>query len=113
MTFLFLSGISFLLSQSSAMIVIQTSVDDAHRGRVMALWTLAYLGVRPFASLIDGTAATLVGLRFAALLMTVPTLIGAALVFRLATRVPGPAIQDGSGLPPDPEQLLTDIERRP
>jgi MFS family permease len=84
--FLFLAGIGFLLSQSSATIIVQMSIDDAHRGRVMALWTVAYLGVRPLASLIDGTAATLFGLRFAAVLMTVPTLIGAVMVFRLIAR---------------------------
>lgn len=118
--FLFLAGVGFLLSQSSATIILQTSVDDAHRGRVMALWTVAYLGIRPFASLIDGTAATVVGLRFAALLMTIPTLLGALMVFRLMlqrrrTRDKDIEVaRDRTRLPVQPEQqVLGEIERSP
>lgn len=109
LVFLFLAGIGFLLSQSSATIILQTAVDDAHRGRVMALWSVAYLGIRPFASLIDGTSATLFGLRFAALLMTVPTLIGAIIVGRLVAtslrepRWPGPGIGDVTTVPATPD----------
>lgn len=118
--FLFLAGVGFLLSQSSATIILQTSVDDAHRGRVMALWTVAYLGIRPFASLIDGTAATVAGLRFAALLMTIPTLLGALMVFRLMlqrrrTRDKDIEVaRDRTRLPVQPEQqVLGEIERSP
>ena len=77
----------------------------------MAFWTVAYLGIRPLASLIDGTAATLFGLRFAAFLMTVPTLIGAVMVFRLIARTRSSSpVTESEGhpmeIPGPPEQQL-------
>lgn len=109
--FLFLAGVGFLLSQSSATIVLQTSVDDAHRGRVMALWTVAYLGVRPIASLIDGAAATLFGLRFAGFLMTVPTLLGAVLVFRLISQPADSSQEEIDARANDPDLSLPQRQR--
>ena len=57
---------------------LQLGVADHQRGRVMALWSVAFLGTRPLAALIDGGLATLVGARAATALMALPA-IGAAL----------------------------------
>ena len=48
----------------------------------MALWGVAFLGVRPIASLVDGLIATWLGLRYAAFLMALPVLAGAIYVAR-------------------------------
>lgn len=118
---LFLAGVGFLLSQSSATIILQTSVADAHRGRVMALWTVSYLGIRPIASLIDGSAAAIVGLRFTAVLMTIPTLIGAVMVIRLGAHERciregevDALLGDEPHLPPEPKRRIRgETERSP
>ena len=47
----------------------QLEVADNQRGRVMALWSLAFLGTRPFGSLADGALAQVAGLRVAAVVM--------------------------------------------
>lgn len=41
--------------------VIQTIVDDDKRGRVMAYWTMAYMGASPFGSLLAGSLAPVIG----------------------------------------------------
>ena len=48
------AGVGYLLTIIAATTAIQLGVDDEHRGRVMALWSIAFLGLRPFGSLIDG-----------------------------------------------------------
>jgi hypothetical protein len=62
------------------------------RGRVMALWSVAFLGLRPFASLLDGALAGAFGVRVAAIVLALPALGCAAWVaVRARTRGWGPA----------------------
>ncbi|HEX2851403.1 MAG TPA: MFS transporter [Acidimicrobiales bacterium] len=77
---LVVGGFGFLASNTTATTALQLGVDDSQRGRLMALWSVAFLGVRPFGSLVDGAVATGAGLRPAAVLMAVPAL-AAGLVF--------------------------------
>ncbi|HEX9342382.1 MAG TPA: MFS transporter [Actinomycetota bacterium] len=74
------AGGTYLAAQTQATTMIHESLDDARRGRVMALWTVAFVGTRPLASLADGALATVVGLRGAALLISLPLLAVALLV---------------------------------
>jgi hypothetical protein len=55
-------------------------VQERERGRVMALWGVAFLGTRPIASLIDGGLAKLIGVRAATIVLALPVIAGAALV---------------------------------
>ena len=80
---LFLGGIGFLSANTSATTLVQLEVDDAQRGRVMALWSVSFLGTRPFASLADGAIASRFGLRAAGLTMAVPALLVAVGLVRL------------------------------
>jgi len=66
------AGFGYLASQTSATTLVQLTVEDAQRGRVMALWSVAFLGMRPIASLLDGALADLCGIRAAAVLMAAP-----------------------------------------
>jgi len=50
--------ISFMASGNT---VIQTLVDDDKRGRVMALYTLAFMGMAPLGSLLAGWSASHIG----------------------------------------------------
>jgi predicted MFS family arabinose efflux permease len=99
------AGFCFLAAQTAATVVLQLKASDAERGRVMALWGVAWLGTRPLASLSDGAAARVIGLRGAALLMALPVLAGAALLLRRSVTSPpapptGPAPSASEANPP-------------
>jgi MFS family permease len=78
MILLVLAGFGYLASNTSATSRLQLEVEEAHRGRIMALWGIAFLGVRPFASLVDGAIASAAGVRTAGVVLALPALIGAA-----------------------------------
>lgn len=82
--FLFLAGIGYLASNTSATTRLQIGVGESERGRIMALWGVAFLGLRPLASLIDGAIAATFGVRPAGVILALPALIGAALILVLS-----------------------------
>ena len=73
-------GVGYLLASTAWTTALQEEVEDRMRGRIMGLWTIAFLGTRPIAALIDGAVADLAGPRVAVLVILVPlalvTLIG-------------------------------------
>lgn len=81
---LVVAGFGFLASNAAATTHLQMEVDDRQRGRVMALWGIAFLGIRPLGSLVDGALASAAGLRVAALAMTLPALLVAGALLLLA-----------------------------
>ncbi len=96
------AGFGFLAANTAAIKELQLSVDAAHRGRIMALWTVAFLGVRPLASLVDGAIASAAGPRVSALVMVVPALVLVGVLVlrgaRESTR--GPATGQSAVRPP-------------
>jgi MFS family permease len=58
---LLLVGFGMLLQTSSCSTVIQTVVDPSKRGRVMSLYSTAFLGMAPFGSLVSGYLAKHLG----------------------------------------------------
>jgi hypothetical protein len=89
---LFVAGFGYLASNTHATARLQLGVDAWERGRVMALWSVAFLGLRPFASLLDGALAAAFGVRVAAVVLALPALGCAAWVAaRARTRGWGPA----------------------
>lgn len=78
MTGLFVAGFGFLATMTAATATLQLEVEDHQRGRVMALWSVAFLGVRPVAALVDGAVATGLGVQAGALVMALPALVAAA-----------------------------------
>lgn len=75
--FLAAAGFGYLVSNTSATARLQLSVDEHERGRIMALWSIAFLGIRPLASLVDGAIADAAGVRVATVVMAVPAFAGA------------------------------------
>ena len=75
-----LGGAGYLASNTSATTRLQLGVAESQRGRIMALWGVAFLGVRPFASLLDGAIASVAGVRVAGVVLALPALAGAALI---------------------------------
>jgi MFS family permease len=61
-TFLLLFvGAGFVVQMAATNTVLQTIVDDEFRGRVMAFYTMAFLGTAPIGSLIGGVLADRIG----------------------------------------------------
>jgi MFS family permease len=83
---LVVAGFGYLASNASATSRLQLEVEDAQRGRVMALWSVAFLGLRPFASLVDGALAAAYGVRVAGVCLALPALGGALAIMILGTK---------------------------
>jgi MFS family permease len=84
---LFVAGFGYLASNTAATSRLQLEVEEAHRGRIMALWSVAFLGLRPFASLADGVLADAFGVRAAGACLAAPALLAAAAVARTSYRI--------------------------
>ena len=74
LAFLFIGGLGYLSSNAAATSRLQLGVDESQRGRIMALWSVAFLGIRPVASICDGALAAAAGVRVAAPVMALPAL---------------------------------------
>ena len=83
---LFVGGFGYLASNTSATSRLLLEIDEAQRGRMMALWTVAFLGLRPFASLVDGAIAGAWGVRTAGVVLAAPALAAAAAILVLDRR---------------------------
>jgi MFS family permease len=65
---LLVTGFSMMQQMSAGNMVIQTIVPEDKRGRVMSFYTLAFIGVGPFGSLLAGSVANALGARPTAIL---------------------------------------------
>jgi predicted MFS family arabinose efflux permease len=83
---LFVAGFGYLASNTAATTRLQLSVSESQRGRIMALWSIAFLGLRPLASIIDGAVADLFGVRAAGVLLALPALAGAVAIVAIGRR---------------------------
>jgi MFS family permease len=54
---LFFVGLGMIVQLATSNTVLQTIVDDDKRGRVMSLYTMAFLGMAPFGSILGGALA--------------------------------------------------------
>jgi MFS family permease len=86
--FVALAGVGYLASNVSATSRLQLEVAEDQRGRIMALWGVAFLGLRPLASLADGAVAGAFGVRAAGVCLALPVLVVAGAVLVSARRNP-------------------------
>ena len=77
-----LSGLGMMLQMAATITLLQTLVDDDKRGRVMSLYTMAFLGMSPFGSLLAGYLAGWIGASWTLLLGGLCCVLG-ALVFAI------------------------------
>ncbi|MEU8036671.1 MFS transporter [Streptosporangium sp. NPDC049078] len=82
-----LSGIGMTLAFICVTTLIQEKASDSVRGRVMALWFLAFLGVRPIATTATGVLADTAGLP-TSLIVAAVVIAGAAYLCRPAVLGP-------------------------
>lgn len=83
LAFLAVAGFGYLASNTSATSRLQLDVAEHHRGRIMALWSVAFLGLRPAASLLDGALAEAFGVRTAGVVLALPAFACAAAIVAL------------------------------
>jgi MFS family permease len=79
-----LTGAGYIVATMAFTTAIQSAVAERLRGRVMALWTIAFLGPRTFAAVVDGALADALGPRVAAACFAAPALLAAWFVRRTA-----------------------------
>ena len=58
---LIITGFGFMVQVAASNTLLQTTVDDSKRGRVMSFFLMAYFGTTPFGSLIAGSMSDRVG----------------------------------------------------
>ncbi len=81
------TAFSLMLQGSATNIIIQTAVDDRMRGRVMAYYTMAFLGMMPFGSLAAGALADQVGVALTLTIGGIVCALGGIATWRLKQRV--------------------------
>jgi MFS family permease len=84
--FLAIAGFGYLASNTAATSRLMLGVADEQRGRIMALWSVAFLGLRPAASLLDGALAGTFGVRTAGVVLALPALAAAAAILVVSYR---------------------------
>ena len=68
------AGVGYLLSNTGSQGLLFREAGEGQAGQVMALYSMAFVGVRPLISLVDGALADTLGIRQAAVIMTLPAL---------------------------------------
>ena len=63
-----LTGFGAMALIASCNTILQTVVEDDKRGRVMSLFTMSFIGMAPFGSLIAGALANIIGARYTLLI---------------------------------------------
>lgn len=92
-----IAGAGMTLSLTSISTLIQERLPDSLRGRVMALWSVAFLGSRPFAAAANGAIADVWSVE-AALVVVAAVLVAAAWACRPGRLRPVPVAACGRGL---------------
>jgi MFS family permease len=54
-------GFGFMVQMASSNTILQTVVEEGKRGRVMSMYTIAFMGMAPFGSLLAGFSAQHIG----------------------------------------------------
>jgi MFS family permease len=79
MALLFVTGFGMMVQIASSNTILQTIVDDDKRGRVMSLYTMSFMGMAPFGSLLAGSLASKIGAPHTLLISGIVCLLAAAL----------------------------------
>jgi MFS family permease len=78
MLMVFIAGMGMMQGMAASNTVIQTIVSDDKRGRVMSYYTMAFMGMAPFGSLLAGTMAHRFGAPWTVIINGSVVLLGAA-----------------------------------
>jgi MFS family permease len=103
-------GFGLMQQMAPSNTILQTIVDDEKRGRVMSFYSMAFLGMAPFGSLLAGYLASHIGAPRTLIVNGVVCLIGS---FWFSRRLPAirkvvRPIYVKMGILPGPEELVRD-----
>ena len=71
------TGFGMMVQLTSSNIILQTIVDEEKRGRVMSFYTMAFMGMAPFGSLLGGGLASRIGAPYTVALGGMVCILGA------------------------------------
>ena len=80
-------GFSMVFLTASCNTLLQTISDDGKRGRVMSLYTMAFMGTAPFGSLLAGSLAKVVGVPYTFLIEGLCCIVGGLIFFSKLPRI--------------------------
>jgi len=78
MIMIFVAGMGMMQGMAASNTIIQTIVSDDKRGRVMSYYTMAFMGMAPFGSLLAGTVAHAIGAPWTVVMNGAVVVLGAA-----------------------------------
>jgi MFS family permease len=84
---LVVTGFGMMVQMALSNTILQSIVDDSKRGRIMSFYTMAFMGMAPFGSLLAGSFAQSLGTTTTILLGGICCLLGSAF-FALKVRLP-------------------------
>jgi MFS family permease len=76
---LFICGFGSMVNMASSNTILQTIVEDDKRGRVMSIYTMAFIGMAPLGSLLAGILASKIGAPNAVIMGGLTCIIAAVL----------------------------------
>lgn len=76
-------GVGFMVQTAATNTILQTVVDDAMRGRVMSFYSMAFMGMAPFGSLLAGLLAGNIGVSWTIFGGGVACIMGAMMFARV------------------------------
>jgi MFS family permease len=88
---LFFVGLGMIVQLAISNTLLQTIVDDDKRGRVMSLYTMAFMGMAPFGSILGGVLANHIGVQTTFLIGGIAC-AGGALLFATKIRSMRPMV---------------------
>jgi MFS family permease len=72
-----IAGMGMMQGMAASNTIIQTLVDEDKRGRVMSYYTMAFVGMAPFGSLLAGSMASAIGAPLAVIINGAAVVVGA------------------------------------
>jgi MFS family permease len=61
MVLMVIAGLGMMMQMASSNTILQTIVEDDKRGRIMSIYTMAFMGTAPFGSFLAGSLAKILG----------------------------------------------------
>ncbi len=81
------TGFGMMVQMACANTLLQTIVEDDKRGRVMSFYSMAFMGVAPFGSLLSGSLASKIGAPATNIIGGALCIVGAAIFARNLPRI--------------------------
>jgi len=110
----FAAGVSGLVAGSAAQAILVGLAGSQRALRIMGLWTMAWAGSKPIASIIDGTLPSLTSVRITGVILAFPTVIPILMLIfcpALTRRLVGPGAEATSG--PAERNRAAELMQRP